>query len=110
MLYHSVEQRKTVFWQKGEQLILSYFRLHLTQPEDSSDERLEDFMEEDFLWERQEAGLSERQRQENERQEKEEEKRVTETAFLVTRTSQQTLALIMVGLTILRVIGNCTHP
>ena len=62
-------------------------------------------MEEDILWERQENGLSERQRQGEE-----EEKRVTETAFLVTRTNKQTLALVMVGLTILRVIGNYTLP
>ena len=82
-----------------------HIRLHLTQPEELSVERLEDFMEEDILWERQENGLSERQRQGEE-----EEKRVTETAFLVTRTNKQTLALVMVGLTILRVIRNYTQP
>ena len=73
-------------------------------------ERQEDFLGEDFLWERQrqeeegerqeENGLSERQIEEEkvERQiEEKEEKRVTETAFLVTRTNQQALALIMVG-------------
>ena len=74
-------------------------------------ERQEDFLGEDFLWERQrqeeegerqeENGLSERQIEEEkiERQmeEKEEKRRVTETAFLVTRTNQQALALIMVG-------------
>ena len=82
------------------------FRLHLTQSEELSVERLEDFMEEDILWERQENSLSERQRQ----GEEEEKRRVTETAFLVTRTSKQTLALVMVGLTILRVIRNYTQP
>ena len=82
-----------------------HIRLHLNQSEELSVERLEDFMEEDILWERQENGLSERQRQGEE-----EEKRVTETAFLVTRTNKQTLALVMVGLTILRVIRNYTQP
>ena len=86
----------------GKHLILSNVRLHLTQPEELSVERLEDFMEEDVLWERQENGLSERQRHKKERHgEEEKKKRVTETAFLVTRTNQQTLALIMVGPTIL---------
>ena len=80
---------------------IQHGRLHLSQPE----ERLEDLMEEDLhWWHRQETGgSSERQRWEtSERQGEEDEKsRVTETAFLVTRSNQQTLALVLVRLTIL---------
>ena len=85
----------------GSNTVLSHllsFRLHLAQPEELSVEREEDLIEEDFLWKRQRQGdtsleeensLSERQEEKN--------KRVTETAFLVTRTNQQSLALVVVG-------------
>ena len=79
---------------------IQHGRLHLSQPE----ERVEDLVEEDLhWWERQEAlGSSERQSWETERQGFENEK--TETAFLVTRTNQQTLALVLVRLLIILIV------
>jgi len=74
-------------------------RLHLAQPEELSVEKEEDLIEEDFLWKRQRQGYTslEEENSLSERQE-EKNKRVTETAFLVTRTNQQSLALVMVGI------------
>ena len=74
------------------------FRLHLAQPEELSVEREEDLIEEDFLWKRQRQGdpSLEEENSLSERQEVK-DKRVTETAFLVTSTKQQSLALVMVG-------------
>ena len=70
-------------------------------------ERQKEFLGEDFLWERQRQEEEGERQEEEERQgenglserqiEEEEKKKVTETAFLVTRTNQQALALIMVG-------------
>ena len=74
------------------------FRLHLTQPEELSVDREEDLIEENFLWKRQRQGDTslEGENSLSERQE-EKDKRVTETAFLVSRTNQQSLALVVVG-------------